>query len=104
MRRLAAFMMLLGAATAALGVVAVVGVERIDLPPAQVRAIAASLPVAVLVLGVVLLVVGTIMARLALREAERVASGAERPAGAPALGAGQQNLAAERPAAKDRVI
>lgn len=96
--------MLLGAVTAALGVVAVVGVERIDLPPAHVRAIAAALPVVVLLVGVALLVLGTIMARLALREAERVASDVERPAGTPALGAGQQPLAAERPAARDRVV
>ncbi len=104
MRRLAALIMLLGAATAALGVVAVVGVERIDLPPAQVRAIAAALPVAVLVLGVALLLVGAIVARLALREAERVASGSERPAVTPALGVGQQPEAVERPKARDRVI
>jgi hypothetical protein len=103
MRRLAALIMLLGAATAALGVVAVVGVERIDLPPAQVRAIAAALPVAILVLGVALLPVGAIVARLALREGERVASGAERSAGAPRLGAGQQPEGVERPRAKDRV-
>ena len=104
MRRLAALIMLLGAATAALGVVAVVGVERIDLPPAQVRAIAAALPVAILVLGVALLLVGAIVARLALREAERAASGAERSAGTPALSAGQQPEAVERPKARDRVI
>jgi hypothetical protein len=104
MRRLAALIMLLGAATAALGVVAVVGVERIDLPPAQVRAIAAALPVAVLVLGVALLLVGAIVARLALREAERVTSNAERPTGPRALGAGQQLEGVERPKARDRVI
>ncbi|MDF1501813.1 hypothetical protein [Roseisolibacter sp. H3M3-2] len=104
MRRLAALIMVLGAAVAALGVVAVVGVERIDLPPAHVRAIAAALPVAVLALGVALLLVGAIVARLALREAERVASGAERSAGAPALGAGHHAEAVERPAARDRVI
>ena len=104
MRRLAAVIMLLGAATAALGIVAVVGVERIDLPAAHVRAIAAARPVAGLVIGVALLVVGAVMARLALREAERLGSGAERPTGTPALGAGQRHQAAERPAAKDRVI
>jgi hypothetical protein len=104
MRRLAALIMLLGAATAALGVVAVVGVERIDLPPAQVRAIAAAVPVAILVLGVALLLVGAIVARLALREGERVTSNAERSAGAPGLGAGQQPEGVERPRAKDRVI
>ena len=104
MRRLAALLMLLGAVTAALGVVAVVGVERIDLPPAQVRAIAAALPVAVLIIGVVLLGVGTIMARLALREAERGASSLGRPTDTPALGAGQHQQAAKRPAPKDRVV
>lgn len=96
--------MLLGAVTAALGVVAVVGVERIDLPPAQVRAIAAALPVAVLIIGVVLLGVGTIMARLALREAEHGASSLGRPTGTPALGAGQHQQAEKRPAPKDRVV
>ena len=103
MRRLAALIMLLGAATAALGVLAVVGVERIDLPPAQVRAIAAALPVAILVLGVALLLVGAIVARLALRETERVASGAQRSAGTPALGAAQQPETVERPRPRDRV-
>ena len=104
MRRLAALIMLLGAATAALGVVAVVGVERIDLPPAHVRAIAAALPVAVVMLGAALLLVGAIVARRAPREGERVAPDAERSAGTPALGAGQQPEAVERPKAKDRVI
>ena len=103
MRRLAALIMLLGAITAALGVFAVVAVERIFLPPAAARAIAAALPVAVLVLGLALLVLGTIMARLALREAERVARGVERPTGAPELGAGHQSEAVGRSAARDRV-
>ena len=104
MRRLAALIMSLGAATAALGLVAVVGVERIDLPPAQVRAIAAALPVAVMVLGVALLLAGAIVARLALREGERAEADAERSADTPALGAGQQPEAFERPKARDRVI
>ena len=104
MRRLAALIMSLGAATAALGVVAVVGVERIDLPPAHVRAIAAALPVAVLVLGVALLLVGAIVARRALHEGDRVASGAERSPGTPALGASERPEAVERPKARDRVI
>ena len=104
MRRLAALIMLLGAVAAALGVVAVVGVERIDLPPAHVRAIAAALPIAVLVIGVVLLLVGAVVARLALREAERLGPGAGRSTGTPALGAGQQHQAATRPAERDRVI
>ena len=96
--------MVLGAATAALGVVAVVGVERIDLPPAHVRAIAAALPVAVLVLGVALLLVGAIVARLALRETERGAARAERPAETPALGPGPPPEVAERRTARERVI
>ena len=104
MRRLAALIMLLGAATAALGVVAVVGVERIDLPPAHVRAIAAALPVAVLVLGLALLLVGAIVARRALREGEGAGSGAERSAGTPGIGARQQPDAVERPKSRDRVI
>ena len=102
MRRLAALIMLLGAATAALGVVAVVGVERIDLPPAQVRAIAAAIPVAILVLGVVLLLIGAIVARLALREGH-AASSAERAAATPGLGEGRPAEAAERLRARDRV-
>jgi hypothetical protein len=88
MRRLSALVMLLGALTAALGLAAVVGIERIDLPPSAVRLIAAALPFAVLVVGVALLVLGTVMARLALREAERGASGHGAAARAAALGAG----------------
>ena len=100
MRRLSALVMLLGALTAALGVVAVVGIERIDLPPSAVRVIAAALPFAVLVVGVALLVLGTVMARLVFREAERGASGPAPAAGAPALDAGapigQRSRAAPR--------
>jgi hypothetical protein len=87
MRRLSAIMMLLGAATAALGVFAVFGIERIDLPPSAVRFIAAAVPVVVLVTGVVLLVIGTLMARLALREGDRGPIAVTGPAHVPALGA-----------------
>lgn len=68
--------MVAGTALAALGVLAVVGVERIDLPPAAVRAIAAALPFLVLLAGVVLLFVGALLARLSTREAERARGGA----------------------------
>ena len=64
-----------GAALAALGVLAVAGIERIDLPPAAVRVIAAALPFLVLLAGVVLLFVGALLARLATREAEQARSG-----------------------------
>jgi hypothetical protein len=67
--------MVSGAALAALGVLAVAGIERIDLPPAAVRAIAAALPFLVLLAGVALLFVGTLLARLATREAERARGG-----------------------------
>jgi hypothetical protein len=56
-------------------VLAVAGIERIDLPPAAVRAIAAALPFLVLLAGVALLFVGTLLARLATREAERARGG-----------------------------
>jgi hypothetical protein len=71
MRRLAALIMLLGASTAAIGVAAVVGVERMNLSPTALRAMEAAIPVTVLVIGIALLVVGALMARLAMREAER---------------------------------
>jgi hypothetical protein len=71
MRRLSALIMLFGACTAAVGVVAVVGVERMNLPPSALRVIEAAIPVTVLVIGVALLLVGTLMARLSMREAER---------------------------------
>ena len=80
--------MLLGAATAALGVAAVVGIERIDLPPAAVRVIADALPVAVLVIGLALLLLGTFMARIARRDTERGSTTVSAPAGLPALDAG----------------
>jgi hypothetical protein len=105
MRRLSAFIMLLGAATAALGVFAVFGIERIDLPPPAVRFIAAALPVAVLVIGVALLVLGTVMARLVLSEGKRMPNDAAGPVHAPALGAGLRSSkpdAAERGAAVPR--
>lgn len=77
--------MVLGALLAALGVLAVASIERIDLPPATVRAIAAALPFVVLLAGVVLLFVGTLLARLATREAERVPRGVA--GGSPGHGA-----------------
>jgi hypothetical protein len=55
-------------------------------------------------LGAALLLVGAIVARRARREGERVASGAERSAGTPALRTGQQPEAVERPKDRDRVI
>jgi hypothetical protein len=102
MRRLSALVMLLGALTAALGVAAVVGIERIDLPPSAVRVIAAALPYTVLVVGVAMLVLGTVMARLALREAERSsARGLGGVADAAALGAGAPP---DRPGQADRRV
>jgi hypothetical protein len=89
--------MISGTALAALGVLAVAGIERIDLPPAAVRAIAAALPFLVLFAGVVLLFVGALLARLATREAERVRGGA---AGlAPGQGAGALRELRASPAA-----
>jgi hypothetical protein len=98
MRRLSAIVMLLGATTAALGVAAVVGIERIDLPPAAVRAIADALPVAVLVIGLALLLLGAFMARIATRETERGPTSVSAPAGLPALDAGAPGGRAAPPA------
>ena len=98
MRRLSGIIMLLGALTAALGVAAVVGIERIDLPPAAVRVIADALPVAVLVIGSAVLLLGACMARVANREAERGSTTVEGPSSAPALDAGAPNDLPTRPA------
>ena len=68
-RRLTAALMALGAILAALGVMAVVGIERIDLPPTAVRMIAAALPFVVLLSGVVMLLVGALLARVTARQA-----------------------------------
>jgi hypothetical protein len=98
MRRLSAIVMLLGAATAALGVAAVVGIERIDLPPAAVRAIADALPVVVLVSGLALLLLGTFMARIAKRDTARGATSVGATAGLPSLDAGAPSDLAKPPA------
>jgi hypothetical protein len=98
MRRLSAIVMLLGATTAALGVAAVVGIERIDLPPAAVRVIADALPVAVLVIGLALLLLGAFMARIATRETERGSTPVGAPAGLPSLDAGAPGGLAAPPA------
>jgi hypothetical protein len=87
MRRLSALVMLLGAVVAALGILAIVGIERIDLPPDAARVIADALPVAVLVLGGLLMIFGALVARLATREAELRRAAAGGPAAA-ALDAG----------------
>ena len=70
MRRFSAVVMLLGAVTAMLGVFGIVGIEKINLPPAAARAIADALPTVVLVVGLLLLTFGAFAARLATREAE----------------------------------
>jgi hypothetical protein len=99
MRRLSAIIMLLGAITAALGVFAIVGIERIDLPPHAVRVIAAALPIAVLVIGSALLLLGAFMARVATQEAKRGSGTVAAPPGAPALDAGAAGDLPTRPAA-----
>jgi hypothetical protein len=79
-------LLLLGAGAAALGTAAVVGIDRIDLPPEAVRAIAVALPAAVLVLGVVLLFLGALLGRVAHHEAQDRGSVGARTAAPPALG------------------
>ena len=91
MRRLAALIMLLGACTAAVGVAAVIGIERINLPLAALRAIEAAIPVTVLVLGVALLLVGALIARLTMREAEHRVPSVAGTSDAPAVGDGAAN-------------
>ena len=78
-------LLLLGAVIAVLGVAAVAGIERIDLPPEQVRAIAAALPAATLVLGVVLLILGALLGRVATHEAPGGPGTAARTPVDPAL-------------------
>jgi hypothetical protein len=101
MRRLSAVLLLLGAGAAALGAAAVVGIERIDLPPEAVRAIAAALPAAVLLLGVVLLVVGALLGRVAHHEAQDGRGVGARKAAPAALGGGAPLHVPPRPA-RDR--
>jgi hypothetical protein len=98
MRRFSALVMLLGAVTAMLGVFGIVGIEKINLPPAAARVIADALPTMVLVVGVLLLIFGAFAARLATREAELRRSVAGDPAKAAALDAGAPAAHQPRPA------
>jgi hypothetical protein len=91
-------LLLLGAGAAALGTAAVVGIDRIDLPPEPVRAVAAALPAAVLVLGVVLLVLGALLGRVAHHEALDGRGVGARKAAPPALGGGAPLHVPARPA------
>jgi hypothetical protein len=100
-RRLSAVLLPLGAGAAALGTAAVVGIDRIHLPPEAVRAIAAALPAAVLVLGVVLLALGALLGRVAHHEAQDCGSVGARTTAPPALGGGAP--LPTRPSAATRV-